>query len=368
MTQPSSTAPVRYDPRVERMAPDEDATAAQIDAEMQKIRDTTFADTGHAIRSVHAKGQGYLRGRLRVVERLPAELAQGLFASAGDYPVLMRFSTIPGDVLDDKVSVPRGLAVKVVGVSGTRLAGSEGDVTQDFLFVDAPAFNAPNPKKFLSSLEQLAPTTDKADGAKKALSATLQAVEKVVEAFGGKSGTLTAMGGHPETHVLGETYYTAAPIRYGDHIAKLSMEPASEALKALAGKKVDLDGQPNGLREAVREFCERNGGVWELKAQLCTDLAAMPVEDASVVWPEDQSPYLTVATIEFEPQTGWSEALAAAVDDGMMFSPWHGLAAHRPLGAVMRARKTAYENSAQFRAERNGQPIKEPRSLDDLPV
>ena len=118
----------------------------------------------------------------------------------------------------------------------------------------------------------------------------------------------------------------------------------------------------------MREFSKRSDGVWELEVQLCTDLATMPVEDASVVWPEDQSPCRTVTTIEFEPQTGWSDALAAAVDDGMTFSPWHGLAAHRPLGAAMCARKTAYEHSARFHAERNGQPINEPRSLGDLPV
>jgi hypothetical protein len=28
----------------------------------------------------------------------------------------MRFSTIPGDILDDSVSAPRGLAIKIIGV------------------------------------------------------------------------------------------------------------------------------------------------------------------------------------------------------------------------------------------------------------
>jgi hypothetical protein len=32
----------------------------------------------------------------------------------------------------------------------------------------------------------------------------------------------------------------------------------------------------------------------------------------------------------------------------------------RPLGAIMRVRKTAYEASSRFRSERNGCPIHEP--------
>jgi len=46
---------------------------------------------------------------------------------------------------------------------------------------------------------------------------------------------------------------------------------------------------------------------------------------------------------------------------GMSFSPWHGLAAHRPLGGIMRARKEVYEMAKRFRAEKNGRIIEEPR-------
>src|SRR5690606_460950 len=109
----------------------------------------------------HAKSHGIVLGELRVHEGLPPALAQGLFARPATYPVVMRLSTIPGDLLDDRVSVPRGLALKVVGVEGERLPGSEGEVTQDFLMVDAPAFGQATPKDFLQGLKALAATTDK---------------------------------------------------------------------------------------------------------------------------------------------------------------------------------------------------------------
>jgi len=60
-------------------------------------------------------------------------------------------------------------------------------------------------------------------------------------------------------------------------------------------------------------------------------------------------------------QDAWSAAAVEEIDEGMSFSPWHGLAAHRPLGSVMRACKATYENSAQFRSTRNECPIHEPR-------
>ena len=63
-------------------------------------------------------------------------------------------------------------------------------------------------------------------------------------------------------------------------------------------------------------------------------------------------------------QDGWSDARADAVDERMAFSPWHGLAAHRPLGSIMRVRKAAYENSVRFRAEHNGVEVGEPPTAE----
>ena len=139
----------------------------------------------------------------------------------------------------------------------------------------------------------------------------------------GREGLVEAFGG-PETRILGETFSVQAPIRHG--------------------------------------------GQWEIRVQLCADLDTMPVEDASVLWPEDRSPYIPVGRITVEPQEAWSDGKAAAIDEGLSFSPWHGLAAHQPLGVVMRLRRTAYAASAAFRAARNGHSNEEPKTLDAIPV
>jgi Catalase len=354
--------PVRFSPDAERPEADEARTTRGLIATMRYIGERTYADGGHAIRPVHAKTHGILEGYLEVDANLPGELAQGLFAKPGRYPLVMRFSTIPGDILDDRVSTPRGLAIKVIGVEGERLDGSERDVTQDFVLINGPAFAAPNPKRFLSVVRLLAKTTDRIEWLKKMLSTIMRPVQRVIVAVTGRaSATIATLGGHPETHILGEIFYSQAALRFGDFIAKIAVAPISPGLTALTQAALNLSGTPNGLREAIDAFFKSNGGMWEVRAQLCFDPALMPIENAAIVWPEEKSPYRPIAHITVEPQAAWSEARSSIVDDGMSFSPWHGLAAHRPLGGIMRARRRVYEMAKKFRAERNGRIIEEPR-------
>jgi hypothetical protein len=360
-------APLRFEPHYEVAEKDEARTIADMNGIFQKIQQTVFNDTGHAHRGVHAKSHGLLRGEMHVVPNLPPHLAQGVFARCRTFPLVMRMSTVPGDILDDAVSTPRGVALKVIGVEGARLPSSESDVTQDFVMVNGPAFSTPTAHKFEQNLKLVAATTDKAPGLKKVLSAVFRGAEKVSEALGHESSTLLALGGHPETHPLGDTYYSQTPYLFGDSMVKFALVPVSRALLALKKAPVDLKAKPNGLRDAVMSHFAATGGDWELRVQFCTDLKTMPIEDASKVWPEEASPFITVARVRVDPQTAWSEERSKAVDDQMSFSPWHGLAVHRPLGSVNRVRKVVYETAARFRAERDGVTVTEPRSLDGFP-
>ena len=358
---------LRYDPSVEHLEKDEAQTAKELNETMAKIREKTFEHGGHALRSVHAKSHGLLQGVLEVDGHPHPAVAQGLFARPGRYPVILRLSTIPGDILPDSVSTPRGLAIKVIGVEGERLPGSEGDVTQNFVLVNGPAFAVPTAKAFLANLKLLAATTDHVEGVKKVMSAAMRGLNHVAEAVTGQPNpTIAQMGGQPETHILGETFYSAVPMRWGDYIAKLAVAPVSPELKALEKAPLKVDGSPNGLREAVVDFFSKYGGVWEVRAQLATDLEHTPVENAAKEWPEDNSPYVAVGRIVVQPQTAWSEARSKVVDDGMFFSVWRGLAAHRPLGSVMRVRQASYEQGAQFRAQHGGSTT-EPKEAVALP-
>ncbi|TFW30429.1 catalase family protein [Duganella callida] len=362
MDHPVHPHPLPYDLSYEVHEEGEADTIAGLTESIHHIAATVDKDTGHAYRGVHAKSHGLLRGTLRVLEGLPPEYAQGMFSHGGlAWPVVMRLSTTPGDLLDDKVSTPRGMALKVIGVPGERLLDGDGDVTQDFVMVNGPVFMAPTAKKFLGNVKLLAATTDKAPGLKKALSAALRGAEKVVEAVGGESATLKSLGGHPETHPLGETFFTQVPVLYGRYMAKLSLAPVSAGLAALKDRPVDLHHKPNGLRGAVVDFMSEHAAEWELRVQLCHDIKAQPIEDPTVEW---TTPWVAVARISAPAQAGWTHGLSVLVDDGMQFNPWHCLADHRPLGAIMRVRRAVYAASKRFRAERNGVEVAEPQNLD----
>jgi hypothetical protein len=191
-------------------------------------------------------------------------------------------------------------------------------------------------------------------------------VEETLELVGKKSALLKGFG-HPPTHPLGETYHTAAPLRFGDYFGKILLAPLSDSLNALRGKHVDHPHSWNSVKDSIVAFFQRETAVWELRVQLCTDLAKMPVEDASVEWDERLSPSLTVARITARPQNAYSDARRVWVDEQLSFNPWHSLASHRPLGNIMRARFKSYQASSHFRRTAEGRPMVEPRSIEELP-
>ncbi|WP_435170384.1 catalase family protein [Falsirhodobacter sp. 1013] len=354
--------PIYYTPDIEQIPDDEAETIAGLNAVLKDILDTTSADYGHAVRAVHAKSHGLIEAELEVRADLPSELAQGLFANPGRHPAVLRISTNPGDILADSISVPRGVALKIMNVDGPRLEGAEGR-TQDFIMVNGPVFSAPDAASFLKNLKLLAKTTDRAEWAKKALSAVLRGTERALEAVGGESATLKTMGGAPNVHPLGETYYTQTAFRFGDHVAKLSLVPVSQTLTRHTGEMINAKGRPDALRETIAQDAAKGPCEWDLRVQLCRDLEKMPVEDPTVLWGEEISPFRSVAILRAAPQPGWSEARAAIVDETLRFSVWTGLEAHRPLGSVNRVRRATYEMSSGFRARTNGCPIHEPATV-----
>jgi len=351
--------PVRFATNVETVTPDEQETVQGLIDAFDVILERTSKDYGHAVRSVHAKGHGILVGEMIIDDDLAPELAQGLFATAGTHQVYMRLSTNAGDILPDDISLPRGLALKVLDVAGDRLPDADG-TTQDFVMVNGPVFQAPTADKFLGNLKLLAKTTDRLEGTKQTLSALLRGVSSALGAVGIESPAVNSLGGAPNVDPLGETYYSTTPFRYGEYIAKFSIAPVSPSLTKLSGQIIDASDRPNAIRETVQEEMRAIDGLWEFRVQLCRDLDKQPVEDPTVKWDEEDAPFQRVATIQARPQDSWSPEVVQAVDEEMRFSVWTGVAAHQPLGNINRARRAPYRHSAEYRARFNGCPFHEP--------
>jgi hypothetical protein len=168
-------------------------------------------------------------------------------------------------------------------------------------------------------------------------------------------------------HILGKTFSSLAAIRFGDYVAKVCAAPLSKEVQALAGQAIDAAGHPSIFRDLVVAFFRENGAEYEVRAQLCTNLEKMPVENASIVWPEDESPYQPVAKIVIPKQEAYSSERRTYVDDVLSFNPWHAIPEHQPLGALMRARNKAYETSSAFRHKMNAIKRIEPRDISEVP-
>lgn len=360
---PQHLPPLRFHPSFETIPPDEDETQQGLTEAMLAIQRKTHADEGHAYRAVHAKAHGYVRTRFTVLPGLPAEYAQGLFAHPASYEAILRFSTTPGDILGDNVSTPRGVALKVFDVPGERLPGSETEGTQNWVLGNSPSFQIGTAKAFLRQLKPLAATTGRVEPVKHAISVVSGAAEAALETVGIKSATLTTLAGQARTELLGDSFFSQAALLHGDYFGKVAVSPLSPSLTALSEQPLDVTKSPDAIRESVSRYFSSLPAVWEMRVQLGTRLEATPIEDAAAQWSEEESPYVAVARIEATPQETWSDALRDLVEDRLAFNPWTGLAAHRPLGSVMRARRPAYAAARAYRAEANGVSITEPAHL-----
>lgn len=345
---------IRYADSIEVKQPDEDQLIDNIVASMARVNRQTFDKHRHATRDAHVKSHGILKGVLSVYSDLPDPLRQGLFSAPKDYPVVVRFSSAPGDFHADEIRAPKGMAIKVIGV------------TQDLLLVNLPVIAFGHAAAYWDIQQKVEKHADDPEIIQRL---TAEAANKLSGALGlvGRQSPILEGLGASNHHILGETFYSMAALRYGDYVAKICAAPLSESVRQLTGKVVETKGHPSVFRDLIVDFFKSGSAEYELRAQLCTDLHQMPVEDASVEWPESLSPYQPVAKLTFAPQDAYSPARRVYADDVISFNPWRCLPEHRPLGSIMRARIKAYEESTRFRHEMNVQPRVEPQDITEVP-
>lgn len=288
-------------------------------------------------RALHVKAHAGLRGELRTRADLPAAYAVGIFASAGRYPAYVRFSSSAGRSQADRIADVRGIAVKIVGVPGTKLIpGMEAARTQDLLMNRTPTLPfrdvrefvraqqiGKNPLHLLPALLQLGPAR------------ALQLVRQALASLKGPPVSLTSL-----------RYWSGAATRWGEHAARTSLIPVDASDEPHRGEG------PHALRDALRQRLRTGAIHYTLGAQLYVDAQRTPIEDSTVDWPEADSPYLPIADLVLPQQDLDSDEArkVAAYVETLSFDPWHAPLEFRPLGRLMRARNHAYRLSVIARA------------------
>jgi len=226
---------VKYTPDIEAADPrfDENLRIVIRRTERYVAQSVTSEGTGRAVRDAHAKGYGLVRGEVEILDRLPAEYAQGIYATPGRHDALIRFSNgSPHAGADARLGGATGLALKIFDIAGPTLLEDEPDTrTFDYANINAPVFfcNTVEHYLFIQQLFVEAPAyfaqgtaglhrfyTDFLTG-KGTLDRDHWAWDELL-AF------LRVLQSRP-VNLLLSTYWTMGAVRHGDYMAKVRFAP-----------------------------------------------------------------------------------------------------------------------------------------------
>lgn len=295
--------------------------------------------SGHAFRDAHRKQHGCVKAEFEVLSGVPSPIAQGLFAKPAKYSAWIRYSNGSGEAQDDHQGDGRGMAVKVLGVFGPRLLGEFDDevTSQDFLMINHPVFFVRNAIDYVSFQE--------AANAGKLLLWLLSPSHIFHE-----TQIARAIQGKTMVNPLDSTYWSMTASKLGNRQMKFSATPCAGA------KFLSLSDSANRLAENLSATLASGPACFMFRVQLRTQPEAMPVEDPTIEWNEQQAPFTNVAKITIAQQKPDNGEFCEA----MSFNPWNGLVEHRPLGGISRARKAVYQEISRLRHGFNKQKRSEP--------
>ncbi len=318
----------------ERQLPDEERLTREIIDELSGFTRENWLP-GSAQRFGNTKTYGVLRGELTVLADLPSNLRRGIFATPTTYRAYVRFSS-PGPYappdMDDIGQCSVG--IKLMGVPGPKLLDDEA-WTQDLILVSPRTFVTPNVRENRKLQRHIR--------AGRSAMYFLNPLDSHYLAF-----ILQALYTRAQSNPLECRYWSTVPFLLGDDQAvQYSLRPCSSLRTRIPARP-----SPNYLREAMVATLERGDWVFDFMVQPQTDSFRMPIEDATVEWPEQLSRYVTVAKLRLPAQRFDSDAQLAFADN-LSFNPWHSVAEHRPLGNQNRARRTMYWELARLRQAMN---------------
>jgi hypothetical protein len=310
----------------ERVDPAEAEYAARMIDAIRAISLTRAAEDNPVARFNQVKTLACHHATFTVGPGLAADLRQGIFATERSYPALLRFANATEQ--DDTKQDFRGLSIKLKDVAGEPLWGAPGQ--QDFLLNSYPVLFAADPADFLAFIEA---TRDDA------------LWRYFIDPRHFYSLWIVLMGREKIADPFEITYWSTTPYRLGPDETRA----VKYSVRACPGPApaVDVPASADFLADAMRAHLAVAPACFDFLVQPQTDPDAMPIEDASALWNEADSPFIPVARIEIP-------AGSPSVDcEDATFNPWQSLAAHRPLGGINRTRLPVYAEIGQFRLREN---------------
>jgi hypothetical protein len=366
---------VPYSPEIETFDPKlSEYMTKIIDWWESKVRESPEREgSGRALRGAHAKTLGVVRAEVEFPGDAPAPYSQGIYSRPGRHDALIRFSSASNHLgADAQLGPVLGFAIKIFDIDGTKLVDDEPDSTTfDLVLKNNPTFIANTAQHYLFIQEVGDQAADYLargrDGFRQLLTDLLTGkgtLEQKDWAWEELFAFVKAATQTPVRNPLLSTYWTMAAVRHGDHVAKVRVAPVAESADKAIHRELDLSSGPDVFGPTLVEELRASPFDFELQVQLCTDLTVMPVNDATVEWPEKLSPFVTVGGVHL-PRQDISRPENVEKGDALAFNQWRVTADHRPLGEIMDVRRI-YTASANARRAFNHQPQREPTSADEV--
>ncbi|HEX2228528.1 MAG TPA: catalase family protein, partial [Candidatus Binatia bacterium] len=302
-------------------------------------------------RGGNTKTHGVVRAEFVVRDDLPARFRKGVFAEARSFPAWVRFGgpgpALPPDIEDVGVL---SIGIKLMGVAGPKLLEDE-KFTQDFTGISTPIFTTPDVRE----------------------NAKLQALSRkglplfyFISLFDSHllDGGFQALWARTQTSPLETQYWGCVPYLLGPGQAM------QYTVRPRTSKRTRIKGLPfrpsdNYLRENMALRLSQEDVELDFLIQLQTDPHRMPIENASVRWPEKLSPYVPAAALRI-PKQKFDSPAQLAFAHHLSFNPWHALPEHRPLGNQNRARYQVYRELSHLRQSMNQTAHREPTGSESF--
>ena len=404
----SSCASTNYNFEIENIPQGEAADMAEIIRMTPQLQDKRAPKQNNEVfRGVHPKSHGCVSADFIINEDISAKYQEGLFSNPGKkYLAIIRFSNASVAIgqdseLDTSGATTRwkhgsrGMAIKVYDVHGDFLDRDSGQKNQDFLMINTPEFafatvrgyeyltNALlasnfgfDPNKLIGIAGALAaakglpiPEPTQADfdvlkeGLRDALpfpqGFTLQDLNELRTTL-----NIILLKIHPQAlrNPLHAQYFGASPFLFGENkVMKFSVAPRVSTAQAPFEVSPPESPSKHFLREALSMAMQEGQPVtYDFKIlvrEKSDDFGEdnLLIENASTTWAREGvseiDQYVDVATLIITtPQNPASEASIVQCEN-LVFSPWHSLVAHKPIGGINRLRRSVYSFSAIHRKQ-----------------
>jgi Catalase len=335
------------DPQLgEHLYPDENLIAEKLSVVIEESVRKQYS-AGSARRDAHPKAHGCVKAEFHVVDTLPETLSKGMFVPGKTYQAWIRFSNGSGDPTHADIKRDaRGMAIKVLGVSGRKILADESDATtQDFIMINHPIFFATDPARYLSFMNDA--NSD-------------HFYRKLLMPFDlGAKGTRIALQTRSSkiSNPLQARYWSMVPYQLGTGEGRLAVKYSARGCSATSDAMPKKPGH-DFLRDALRRTLQSGDACMEFLVQPRTS-DSMDVEDSRIEWKEADAPFYKLATIRVPPQTFDTPEQNKSCEN-LSFTPWHALPEHKPLGVTNRLRKVIYDHISRVRHEMNDTQREEP--------